>query len=329
MILIKAEGHRVLRLTGLAAGIAILFAAAGGLAAENTGLRLVRYGPVGEEKPGLLDAAGTLRDLSGYIADITPQVISPAGLRELRAIDVSTLPAVGGKPRLGVPLKGIRQIPALARNYRAHALEGNADVPKEPVLFFKSVTSLNGPHDPVILPKGSVNSDFEAELGVVIGSRASYVGIDEARDYVAGYLICEDVTERHFQRDLGGGNSKGKSTATFTPLGPWLLTADGVDDVQNLHIWLDLNGKRMIESNTRYMLAGALESVSYLSRFFTLLPGDVICSGTPEGVGAFRDPPVYLKPGDIMTLGIDLLGEQTHQVHEYSAAELSRYGSQY
>ncbi len=320
---------RQILLTCLATGILTLSAAAGTYAAESAGLRLVRYGPVGEEKPGLIDASGTIRDLSGQIDDVTPQVISPAGLAQLRAIDPSTLPEVKGEPRLGVPLKRIRQIPALARNYRAHALEGNFEVPEQPVLFFKSITSLNGPNDPVILPKGSVNSDFEVELGVVIGSEASYVGIDEAHNYVAGYLICQDVTERHFQRKLGGGNAKGKSATTFTPLGPWLLTPDGVGDVQNLNIWLDLNGERMIESNTSYMLVGALETVSYLSRFFTLLPGDVICSGTPEGVGAARNPPVYLKAGDMMTLGIDSLGEQTHEVHAYSEEELKKYSNQY
>ncbi len=316
-------------LTCLATGILAMSAAPGAHSRESAGLRLVRYGPIGEEKPGLIDPAGAIRDLSGLIKDITPEVISPEGLAKLRAIDPSTLPEVKGKPRLGVPLKGIRQIPALARNYRAHALEGNSEVPDQPVLFFKSITSLNGPNDPVIMPKGSVNSDFEIELGVVMGSKASYVDIDEAHNYVAGYLICQDVTERYFQRELGGGNSKGKSATTFTPLGPWLLSADGVDDIQNLNMWLDLNGERMIESNTSYMLAGALETVSYLSRFFTLLPGDVICSGTPEGVGAARTPPVFLKAGDIMTLGIDLLGVQTHKVHEFSNSELEKYGSQY
>lgn len=316
-------------LTCLATGVLTLSPVSNTYARESAGLRLIRYGPVGEERPGLIDPSGTLRDLSGEIEDITPQVISPAGLARLRAIEVSSLPQVKGKPRLGVPLKGIRQIPALARNYRAHAVEGNFEPPEQPVLFFKSITSLNGPNDPVILPKGSVNSDFEVELGIVIGSKANYVGIDEAHQYVAGYLICQDVTERHFQRVLGGGNSKGKSATTFTPLGPWLLTADGLDDVQNLNMWLDLNGERMIESNTSYMLSGALETVSYLSRFFTLLPGDVICSGTPEGVGAARNPPVYLKAGDVMKLGIDLLGEQIHDVQPYSAAGLKKYGNQY
>jgi 2-keto-4-pentenoate hydratase/2-oxohepta-3-ene-1,7-dioic acid hydratase in catechol pathway len=316
-------------MTCLTVGWLTLSAAPGTLAGDSNALRLVRYGPIGEEKPGLIDASGNIRDLSGQIDDITPHAISPAGLAKLRAIDPSTLPEVEGKPRLGVPLKGIRQIPALARNYRAHALEGNFEVPKQPVLFFKSITSLNGPNDPVILPKASVNTDFEIELGVVIGSVASYVGVDEAHNYVAGYLICQDVTERHFQRELGGGNAKGKSATTFTPLGPWLLTPDGVDDVQNLEMWLDLNGERMIESNTSYMLVGALETVSYLSRFFTLLPGDVICSGTPEGVGAARNPPVFLKAGDVMTLGIDSLGEQTHEVHPYSEEELKKYAKQY
>lgn len=299
------------------------------LAQASAGLRLVRFGPVGEERPGLIDASGRLRDLSAYIDDITPEAISPDGLERLRALDPASLPAVDGEPRFGPPLVGIRQIPALARNYRAHALEGNFEVPEEPVLFFKSITSINGPNDPVILPAGSVNTDFEVELGVVIGREASYVDSDEAGDYVAGYLNCMDVTERHFQRDLGGGNAKGKSAATFTPLGPWLLTADGIGDVQNLAIRLDLNGERMIDSNTSYMLSGALETVSYLSRFFTLLPGDVICTGTPEGVGSARTPPVYLEPGDVMHAGIGPLGEQTHQVRAYSEEELRHYGNQY
>ncbi len=316
-------------LATISAGLFAVFSASGVSAQESAALKLVRYGPVGEERPGLIDASGTIRDLSGQIDDITPEVLSPAGLDALRAIDPSSLPEVEGEPRLGVPLVGIRQIPALARNYRAHALEGNFEVPEEPVLFFKSITSLNGPNDPVILPEGSVNSDFEVELGVVIGSEASYVGVDEAIDYVAGYLNCMDVTERHFQRVLGGGNSKGKSANTFTPLGPWLLTPDGVDDVQDLNIRLDLNGERMIDSNTSFMLSGALETVSYLSRFFTLLPGDVICTGTPEGVGSARTPPVYLEPGDVMHAGIGPLGEQTHEVRAYSREDLKEYAYQF
>ena len=316
-------------LASISAGLFSISFATDVLAQGPVGLKLVRYGPVGEEKPGLIDASGTLRDLSGHIDEITPEVLSPAGLDRLKAIDPSTLPEVQGEPRLGVPLVGIRQIPALARNYRAHALEGNFEVPEEPVLFFKSITSLNGPNDPVILPEGSVNTDFEIELGVVIGSEASYVGVDEAIDHVAGYLNCMDVTERHFQRDLGGGNAKGKSANTFSPLGPWLLTADAVPDAQNLNIRLDLNGERMIDSNTSYMLSGALETVSYLSRFFTLLPGDVICTGTPEGVGSARTPPVYLKPGDIMHAGIGPLGEQTHEVRGYSKEDLKKYAHQY
>ncbi len=316
-------------LATISAGLFAVFSASGVSAQESAALKLVRYGPVGEERPGLIDASGTIRDLSGQIDDITPEVLSPVGLDALRAIDPSSLPEVEGEPRLGVPLVGIRQIPALARNYRAHALEGNFEVPEEPVLFFKSITSLNGPNDPVILPEGSVNSDFEVELGVVIGSEASYVGVDEAIDYVAGYLNCMDVTERYFQRVLGGGNSKGKSANTFTPLGPWLLTPDGVDDVQDLNIRLDLNGERMIDSNTSFMLSGALETVSYLSRFFTLLPGDVICTGTPEGVGSARTPPVYLEPGDVMHAGIGPLGEQTHEVRAYSREDLKEYAYQF
>jgi len=311
-------------MTVLAGGLALV--AANNALAQGGGLKLVRYGELGAERPGLIDASGTLRDLSGYIDDITPDTLSPERLARLAAIDSATLPEVDGDPRLGVPLTGIRQIPALARNFRAHAIEGNFEIREEPILFFKAITSLNGPNDTVVLPKNSVNSDFEVELGIVIGSRASYVSVEDAIDYVAGYTLCEDVTERHYQRNLGGGNSKGKSAQTFTPLGPWLVTTDGIDDVQNLAMWLDLNGERMIDSNTSFMITGALETVSYLSEFFILLPGDVICSGTPEGVGAARVPPVYLKPGDVMTLGIDGLGEQRHEVRAYSPEELAARG---
>ena len=310
--------------TALVSGLA--WVAGNSAFAQGSVLKLVRYGEPGADRPGLIDASGTLRDLSGHIDDITPDVLSREGLARLAAIDASTLPEVDGDPRLGVPLTGIRQIPALARNFRAHAIEGNFEVPEEPVLFFKAITSLNGPDDTVILPKNSVNSDFEVELGIVMGARASYVSVEDAIDYVAGYTLCEDVTERHYQRNLGGGNSKGKSAPTFTPLGPWLVTTDGIEDVQNLAMWLDLNGERMIDSNTSYMLTGALETVSYLSAFFTLLPGDVICSGTPEGVGAARVPPVYLRPGDVMTLGIDGLCEQRHEVRAYSAEDLAAHG---
>jgi 2-keto-4-pentenoate hydratase/2-oxohepta-3-ene-1,7-dioic acid hydratase in catechol pathway len=307
----------------LTSGLALL---AVNSAFAQGGLKLVRYGERGAEQPGLIDASGTLRDLSGHIDDITPEVLSPEGLADLAAIDSDSLPAVEGNPRLGVPLTGIRQIPALARNYRAHALEGNLGVPEEPVLFFKSITSLNGPNDTVVLPKNSTNADFEAELGIVIGSQATYVSEEDAINYIAGYTLCEDVTERHYQRNLGGGNSKGKSALTFTPLGPWIITTDGIDDIQDLHLWLDLNGERMIDSNTSFMMAGALETVSYLSAFFTLLPGDVICTGTPEGVGSARTPPVYLKPGDVMTLGIEGLGEQRHEVVEFSREALADHG---
>ena len=316
--------HAALLAGVLTTGLALI--TANSASAQGGGLKLVRYGERGAEQPGLIDAAGTLRDLSGHIEDITPEVLSPEGLAQLAAIDPSSLPEVDGDPRLGVPLTGIRQIPALARNFRAHAIEGNFEIPEEPVLFFKAITSLNGPNDTVVLPRNSTNSDFEVELGVVMGSQATYVSTEDAINYVAGYTLCEDVTERHFQRNLGGGNSKGKSALTFTPLGPWLITTDGIDDVQNLHMWLDLNGERMIDSNTSYMMAGALETVSYLSEFFTLLPGDVICSGTPEGVGAARTPPVYLKPGDVMTLGVEGLGEQRHEVRAYSKEELAAHG---
>jgi len=311
-------------LTVLVTGVLALLAS--NIAFAQGGLKLVRYGDRGAEQPGLIDSSGTLRDLSGHVDDITPEVLSPEGLANLAAIDSDSLPEVEGNPRLGVPLTGIRQIPALARNYRAHALEGNLGVPDEPVLFFKSITSVNGPYDTVVLPKNSTNADFEAELGIVIGSQATYVSEEDAINYIAGYTLCEDVTERHYQRNLGGGNSKGKSPLTFTPIGPWVITTDGIDDIQDLHLWLDLNGERMIDSNTSFMMAGALETVSYLSAFFTLLPGDVICTGTPEGVGSARIPPIYLKPGDVMTLGIEGLGEQRHEVVEFSREALAEHG---
>lgn len=302
-------------LTLVAALVGLSFSV--GPAAAEGPLKLVRYGPAGAEKPGLIDADGVLRDLSGHIDDVTGETLSNRSLARLRAIDAASLPAVPGNPRLGPPVGDVGKIVAIGLNYRAHIAEGGEPVPKEPILFMKATTAITGPNDPIIIPKGSTKTDWETELGVVIGTRASNVSEERALDHVAGYLICEDVSERDFQRVRGGQFTKGKSADTFAPLGPWLLTADGVPDPQTLDIWLDLNGERMQDSNSSYMIYGVRFSVSYISQFMTLAPGDIICTGTPEGVGFAQDPPRFLKAGDSIHLGIEGLGEQTHEIRAY------------
>lgn len=302
-------------LTLVAALVGLSFSV--GPAAAEGPLKLVRYGPAGAEKPGLIDADGVLRDLSGHIDDVTGETLSDRSLARLRAIDAASLPAVPGNPRLGPPVGDVGKIVAIGLNYRAHIAEGGEPVPKEPILFMKATTAITGPNDPIIIPKGSTKTDWETELGVVIGTRASNVSEDRALDHVAGYLICEDGSERDFQRVRGGQFTKGKSADTFAPLGPWLLTADGVPDPQTLDIWLDLNGERMQDSNSSYMIYGVRFSVSYISQFMTLAPGDIICTGTPEGVGFAQDPPRFLKAGDSIHLGIEGLGEQTHEIRAY------------
>jgi 2,4-diketo-3-deoxy-L-fuconate hydrolase len=273
-------------------------------------MKLLRYGPKGQEKPGLMDDEGRIRDLSGVIADLTPEHLSPEGLKALAAIDTGSLPVVEGQPRYGVPVAGSRKFIAIGLNFADHAAESNLPVPAEPVVFTKAITCLNGPNDDVTIPRGSEKTDWEVELGVVIGTAASYVTKEEALNHVAGYVLINDVSERAFQIERGPTWDKGKGCDTFGPVGPWMVTTDEVGDVQNLGMWLDLNGKRVQTGNTNTMIFTVAEIVSYLSEFMTLEPGDLITTGTPPGVGMGMKPPLYLKAGDTVRLGIEKLGEQ-------------------
>ncbi|MEN5364744.1 fumarylacetoacetate hydrolase family protein [Brevundimonas intermedia] len=274
-------------------------------------MKLLRYGPKGQEKPGLLDADGRIRDLSGIVPDITPETLSQESLARLAAIEPATLPVVKGDPRLGVPLFGSRKFIAIGLNYADHAAESNLPIPEEPVVFTKAISCLNGPNDDVVIPRGSMKTDWEVELGIVIGKTASYVTQDDALDHVAGYVLINDVSERAFQTERGATWDKGKGCDTFGPVGPWLVTTDEVGDVQNLDMWLDVNGKRVQTGNTRTMIFSVAEIVSYVSEFMTLEPGDLITTGTPPGVGLGQKPePWYLKAGDTVRLGIEKLGEQ-------------------
>ena len=274
-------------------------------------MKLLRYGPKGAEKPGLLDAAGRIRDLSGVVADITPAELHGAGLEALKAIDPASLPLVEGEQRYGVPVNGSRKFIAIGLNFADHAAESNLPIPSEPVVFMKAISCLNGPNDDVVIPRGSEKTDWEVELGIVIGKAASYVTKEEALDHVAGYVLINDVSERAFQIERGPTWDKGKGCDTFGPVGPWLVTTDEVGDVQNLDMWLDVNGKRVQTGNTKTMIFGVAEIVSYLSEFMTLEPGDLITTGTPPGVGLGQKPkPWYLKAGDTVRLGIEKLGEQ-------------------
>jgi len=277
-------------------------------------MKLVRYGMEGKEKPGLIDTQGRLRDLSGSIAEIDRSTLSPQGLAKLRKLAVETLPLVPGKPRLGVPLTGISKLVCVGLNYRDHAEEAGMAIPAEPVLFMKATTCITGPTDPVIMPKGSVKTDWEVELGIVIGSIARDVPLERALEYVAGYVAVNDISEREFQLERGGQWDKGKGCDTFGPIGPWLVTRDEIPDPQNLSMRLEVNGQRMQNGNTRTMIFGCAEIVSYISRFMTLLPGDVIATGTPPGVGLGMKPPHYLKAGDTMRLSIEGLGVQEQKV---------------
>ena len=275
-------------------------------------MKLVRYGPQGRERPGLIDASGTLRDLSGHVADIGWGELSAAGQKRLRALNPVTLPAVRGKPRLGVPFTGISKIVGIGLNYRAHALEAKMPIPLEPVVFMKATTCISGPCDPILMPVGSTKLDWEVELGIVIGRESRRVAEARALDHVAGYCVFHDVSERAFQLERGGQWDKGKSCDSFGPIGPWLVTRDEIPDPQRLHLWLDVNGERMQDSTTADMIFSCAEIVSYVSRFMTLLPGDVICTGTPQGVGIGRGR--FLRPGDTLRLGVDGLGEQRQVV---------------
>jgi 2,4-diketo-3-deoxy-L-fuconate hydrolase len=282
-------------------------------------MKLLRYGPKGAEKPGLLDADGRIRDLSGVVADITPNELHGAGLEALKAIDPEALPLVEGEPRYGVPVNGVRKFIAIGLNFADHAAESNLPEPSEPVVFMKAISCLTGPNDTVVIPRGSEKTDWEVELGIVIGKRASYVEQAHALDHVAGYVLINDVSERAFQTERGGTWDKGKGCDTFGPVGPWIVTTDEVGDVQNLDMWLDLNGRRMQTGNTRTMIFGVVEIVAYVSQFMTLEPGDLITTGTPPGVGLGQKPePFYLKPGDVMELGIEKLGSQRQTVAAWS-----------
>jgi 2-keto-4-pentenoate hydratase/2-oxohepta-3-ene-1,7-dioic acid hydratase in catechol pathway len=278
-------------------------------------MKLVRYGATGQEKPGMIDADGTLRDLSAHVADITGAMLGDDSIANLRTLDPTTLPAVQGNPRMGACVGDIGKFMCIGLNYADHAAETGADIPEHPILFMKANSAITGPNDDVVMPRGSTKTDWEVELGVVIGKAAKYVSEEEALDYVAGYCLCNDVSERHFQTSLTGQWTKGKSCDTFGPTGPWLVTRDEVEDPQNLDMWLDVNGKRMQTGNTKTMIFTVAQVISHLSQLFTLHAGDVISTGTPPGVGMGMKPePVYLKDGDVMELSIQGLGVQRQNV---------------
>jgi 2-keto-4-pentenoate hydratase/2-oxohepta-3-ene-1,7-dioic acid hydratase in catechol pathway len=280
-------------------------------------MKLCRYGKNGYEKPGMIDAQGNVRELSAVVEQIDQATISPAGLAKLRKIKAETLPLVKGEPRLGVPYVGISKFVAIGLNYADHANEVNLPFPPEPVVFMKATTCINGPNDKVVVPRDSTKLDWECELGVVIGKKAQYVAEEKALDYVAGYCIVNDISERGFQLQSSQWD-KGKGCDTFGPIGPWLVTTDEIRDPQNLDMWLDLNGRRMQKGNTRTMIFSVAKLLSYCSRYMTLLPGDILTTGTPPGVGMGKKPdPIWLKPGDVMNLGIQGLGEQRQEVVAY------------
>jgi 2-keto-4-pentenoate hydratase/2-oxohepta-3-ene-1,7-dioic acid hydratase in catechol pathway len=280
-------------------------------------MKLCRYGKNGFEKPGIIDAEGRLRDLSKVVESVGPKEIAPRGLKMLAKVKPEKLPVVNGGPRLGVPYVGIGKFVAIGLNYFDHAKEVGAPVPSEPIVFMKATTSISGPNDDIIQPRNSTKLDWEVELGIVIGTKAQYVSEDQALEHVAGYCVVNDVSERSFQMATSQWD-KGKGFDTAGPIGPWLVTADEVKDPQALDMWLDVNGKRMQSGNTRTMIFGCAKLVSHVSQYMTLLPGDIITTGTPPGVGAGMKPnPVFLKPGDVVTLGIRGLGEQRQKVVAY------------
>ncbi|HYJ97204.1 MAG TPA: fumarylacetoacetate hydrolase family protein [Burkholderiaceae bacterium] len=282
-------------------------------------MKLMRYGAKGAEKPGLMDAQGQVRALSGVIPDITAQTLSAQGLGQLRALDVNKLPRVDQPGRLAPPWSGCGKFLCIGLNYVDHAAEAGMPVPKEPILFMKPISVRVGPNDAVVLPQGSVKGDWEVELGVVIGTRARYVSEADALQHVAGYCVVNDVSEREYQLERGGQWDKGKGCDTFGPVGPWLVTTDEIPDPQALPMWCEVNGRRMQNGNTRTMVFGVRQLVSYLSRFMTLEPGDLIATGTPPGVGMGLKPqPQFLKPGDTMRLGIEGLGVQQQSVHAWN-----------
>ncbi len=280
-------------------------------------MKLVRYGRPGQEKPGLIDHEGKLRDLSGIIDDIGPAQLSDKTLAKLAKLKPAKLPAVRGKPRFGTPVSGVGKFIGIGLNYSDHAAESGMPIPAEPIVFMKAVTSLSGPDDDVMLPKDFSKADWEVELGIVIGTKAQYVSANSALDYVAGYCLINDVSERAFQLERGPQWDKGKGCDTFGPVGPWLVTKDEIPNPQRLGMWLDINGERRQTGNTRTMIFSVAKIVSYLSRFMTLMPGDIIATGTPPGVGMGMKPQQFLAPGDEMHLSIEGLGEQRQKVVRY------------
>jgi 2-keto-4-pentenoate hydratase/2-oxohepta-3-ene-1,7-dioic acid hydratase in catechol pathway len=277
-------------------------------------MKLLRYGPPGEEKPGILDGDGVIRDLSGHIADINGDTIAPDSLQRLQEIDPASLPLVAGEPRIGPCVGNVGKFVAIGLNYSDHAKEAGMPIPDEPVIFTKATSSICGPNDNIVMPRGAAKVDWEVELGIVIGRHAKYVDEVEALGYVAGYCVVHDVSERAFQLETSGQWVKGKSADTFGPIGPWLVTADEAGDPQNLELWLDVNGERAQDGSTRTMIFAVPYLVSFTSRFMSLQPGDIITTGTPPGVGHGRKPPTYLNPGDVVTLSVEGLGTQRQEV---------------
>ena len=299
------------KLVGVAV-ISVFFTLAG--LASATELRLVRFGPIGEEKPGLIDDQNQIHDLSAFIEDITPDQLSDEALEEIAEIPLDQIPVVPGDPRLGIPLVGIGKIVAIGFNYVNHAAEMAVDLPSEPLVFMKATSALTGPFDNVIQPRNGHKLDYESELVVVIGRKAQYIDENEVFDHIAGFTVGHDVSERAFQRERGGQFTKGKSGDTFAPVGPYLVTRDMIKDVQNLAIWSEVNGEKRQQGNTTDMVFGVKEIVSHLSQFMTLNPGDIIFTGTPAGVGDGMEPPVYLTPGDVVRVGVEGLGFQLQTI---------------
>ena len=284
-------------------------------------MKLMRYGAKGAEKPAIVDARGVVRDLSGELVDITAHTLTPHGLQRLREIDVAELPVVANPGRIAVPWSGMQKFICVGLNYADHAAESNLPVPAEPVLFTKQISALMGPNDPVVIPQGSVKTDWEVELGVVIGTKARYVTQADALKHVAGYCVVNDISEREYQTERGGTWDKGKGCDTFGPVGPWMVTADEIPDPQALSMWLEVNGKKVQNGSTMTMVFGVAHLVSYISRFMTLMPGDLISTGTPPGVGMGQKPSAwYLKAGDTMRLGIEGLGQQDQRVFAWDPA---------
>ena len=282
-------------------------------------MKLCRYGPKGQEKPGVVDAQGQIRDLSGVVSDLTPDTVRLSQLAKLTATDISRLPVVSGEQRYGVPVAGIGKIIAVGLNYADHAAESNLPVPSEPIFFTKAVTALTGPNDVVMKPRDATKLDWEVELGLIIGKTCRYVEEADALSHVAGYVLVNDVSERAFQKERGSQWVKGKGCDTFCPTGPWLVTPDEVGDVHNLDMFLDVNGTRMQTGNTKTLIFNVAQCLSYISRFITLQPGDLVITGTPPGVGEGKKPnPIYLNAGDTMHLGVSKLGEQRQTVVAFS-----------